>query len=211
MLKSFTLLLFLLLSLHARENPFFPSGKDVDIPITSNQNREIPPLKRATFTLPSSARVIESITIEYKNLDGSLSKKRELLQNSIDWHLPLFLSQSYSQIPQKAAPKSKKAVQYTKLLSLKFIKLLESKKELKILTKDKMLRSFLLTQPHRIVTDFSREIDMRSYMKKITAKGIIKRVRIGNHDGFYRVVIELDGYYAYQVNKIDEGYLFKFL
>lgn len=209
MVKSFILLGFLCLLLDARENPFFPSSKGVDALISSNQERNIPPLKRATFTLPSNARTIESITIEYKNLDGSLSKKREILQNSIDWHLPLFLSQNYAESFDKQ--KSSKILPYKNIVSLKFIKLYERDKQLKLVTKDKLVRNFLLTQPHRIVCDFKRNINIRSYEKKQKNRTIIKKIRIGNHDGFYRVVIELDGYYSYKTEKIKSGYLFTFL
>jgi len=211
MLKSFLFIACLFLLLNARENPFFSSNKDLDIPITSNQKIDIAPLKRATFTLPSNARTIESITIEYKNLDGSLSRKKEILQNSIDWHLPLFLSQNYGQSLNQNQAIIENKIKYVNLLSLKFIKIYERKKALKLLTKDTMIRNFLLTQPHRIVCDFKRDIEMRSYEKKVTSKSIVKMLRVGNHDGFYRVVIELDGYYSYKVEPIKGGYLFNFL
>jgi len=218
MKRVFTIILFMALSLFARENPFFPSTGEVDIPLSTNETINIDPLQRATVLLPSTARVIESITIKYKNLDGSLEEKTELLNNTVDWHLPLFISQNInegegpSQTSSTLTKKKKiKKEKFQRLAGLKFISLHERKNELKIVTKDKMLRNFLLTKPHRIVCDFKRDIDIRSYEKMMPEKSIVKRVRLGNHKGYYRVVIELDGYYRYKVKDLKNGYVFTFL
>ena len=69
--------------------------------ITSNFTTTLDPLKRATLTLPSTARTIESVTIKYKNLDGSISEVSEELGNSVDWHLPIFISQNYGSMEEK--------------------------------------------------------------------------------------------------------------
>lgn len=208
MIKIFTALLFIIISLDARENPFFPSNGEADITYTSNEDTKVALLKRATITLPSSARIIESVTIKYKDLDGSIHEKSIELGNAVDWHLPIFISQNYGGTISE--PKKIKKETYTKIASLKFISLYESKKRLKVITKDKMIRNFLLTKPHRIVCDFKRDIDIRSYEKYIK-NSIVKRVRLGNHKGYYRVVIELDGYYRYKVKESKKGYLFNFI
>ena len=212
MLKMFALLLFLSLVLDARENPFFPAFGELDIPMTTNQVTPIPPLKRATISFPSTARTIESITVKYKNLDGSLVDKTVKLGNSIDWHLPLFLSQNIAINEEKVSYKKSKKEKFKRIAGLSFISLYESKRKLKIITKDKMLRNFLLTKPHRIVCDFKRNIEIRSYDVDTTQKNsVVTKVRLGNHNGYYRVVIELDGYYSYKVENISSGYLLKFL
>jgi len=208
MIRIFLSLLFMFLSLEARENPFFPSSGEADITYTSNQDTKVQPLKRVTITLPSSARIIESVTIKYKNLDGSIEEKSETLGNSVDWHLPLFFSQNYG--GTSSEPKKIRKVQYTKIAGLKFISLYESKRTLKIKTKDRMIRNFLLTKPHRIVCDFKRDINIRSY-EKVIKNSIVKKVKLGNHKGYYRVVIELDGYYRYNVKQNAKGYIFNFL
>lgn len=213
MLKLLVIFLLLLTSLSARENPFFPSKNETDIPLSTNIVSVVEPLKRATLTLPSTARTLESITVTYKNLDGSIVSKKELLGNSVDWHLPIFISQNIGGNEKKTHPKSisKKSEKFTKIASLPFISLHTSKQRLKIITKDKMLRNFLLTKPHRIVCDFKRDIDIRSYEKKITANSQVKRVRFGNHKGYYRVVIELDGHYKYKLTDYKNGYYINLL
>jgi len=215
MKKLFLLLLSLPIIILARENPFFPVENEQEIPLTSNQIKEPPLLKRATVTLPSTARTIEGVTIKYKNLDGSIAKKRIRLQNKIDWHLPIFISQDYGsspEMPQVIKKKIKKKIVkkeiFNEVGSLGFIKFYVSGKKLKVVTKDKILRNFLLVKPHRIVCDFKRETDIRSFVKDLGSKSVFTKIKVGTHSGYYRVVIELDGYYKYELDKIPEGYMF---
>lgn len=221
-----TLLLFIL---HARENPFFPSTGEKDIPITTNEDNSQTPLKRAAITLPTQARVLQKVTIEFKNLDGSVENKSIELDNSVDWHLPIFISQSYAEttngvkseaapatpvvpvVQKKTAPQKKttpKAKEATSenILSIPFLKISSSAKSLKLTTNDEAIRNFLVVNPHRIVIDFKKDTDMKSYVKKVEGN-IFKEVRIGNHDGYYRVVVELDGHYRYDFKKVADGYL----
>jgi len=215
LIKAIFILFLLLTSLNARENPFFPSSGEKDIPITSNINAKLPPLKRATITLPSTARVIEGVTVSYKSLDGSRHSESIELDNSIDWHLPIFISQSYGGIEQKreATEKIKKVLKekssYKKIASIKLISFYAKDRSLKVFTKDKMIRNFLLVKPHRIVCDFKRDTNIKSFIKDTSKNSLFTKIRIGNHDGYYRVVIELDGYYRYRVKEIKDGYIFQ--
>ena len=208
--KIFILLFVLFFSLDARDNPFFPLEGEEDLPLSSNLQTSSIPLKRASITLPSTARIIEGVTVKYKNLDGSIAEKSIVLQNSIDWHLPLFISQNYASSQAKTADKTLKKSNFEKIASLKFMEFYKSDKELKIITKDTMIRNFLLVKPHRIVVDFKRDIDIRSFEKYIKNSPYTK-IRLGNHNGYYRVVIELDGYYRYKLTNIEGGFIFKLL
>lgn len=203
----------LLLTLNARENPFFPSSGEKDIPISSNENRSKEPLKRAAIALPAQARILQKVTLEYKNLDGTVENKSIELDNSVDWHLPVFVSQSYSEISKTTQSEDKhdknevkqKESTHKTIASIENLSLLSSGKSLKIVTTDVIIRNFLLVHPHRIVIDFKKDEDVKSYVKK-DSQNIFKEVRIGNHDGYYRVVVELDGYYRYDLKKISDGY-----
>lgn len=205
------ILLFSLLfsTLFSRENPFFPIESD-DIPLTTNQLEKETPLKRASMKLPSTARTIESVTVSYKNLDGSIQEKTIDLQNSIDWHLPVFITQHYQDekvesVQKTEEVKSKKI--FKEIASLSFIKFKIYKNEIILVTKDKMLRKFLLVKPQRIVCDFKRETSIRSYIKKIQNENVTQ-IKVGTHKGYYRVVIELDGNYRYKVASEKNGYRF---
>ncbi len=189
--------------LNARSNPFFPSEGEVDIPHTSNKSTAVAPLKRATIELPAHARILQKVTIEYKNLDGSVDTKSIELENSVDWHLPIFISQNYS----SSSNKSKASKKFKKIVSLKYATYYAFGKTLKIVTKDKVIRNFLLTDPHRIVIDFKRDLSLRSLNIPIE-NSIFSRVRVGNHRGYYRVVVELDGHYRYTMKPYKNGYIF---
>ena len=216
MVKAIFITLFLLTSLIARENPFFPSTGEKDIPLTTNIDEKLPPLKRATLTLPSTARVIEGVTVKYRSLDGSIHSETIELDNAIDWHLPIFISQSYVNEEQKiAVPKkkisksSKKKSSYKKIAGIKLISFYSKDKKLKVITKDTIIRNFLLVKPHRIVCDFKRDTNIKSYVKAMAKNSLFTKIRVGNHDGYYRVVIELDGHYRYATKDIKNGYLFE--
>ncbi len=208
MIKVLLAVVFFLFTLEARENPFFPAKGEKDIPFTSNESQNIQALKRATIALPPQARVLKKVTIEYKNLDGSIESKSIELENAVDWHLPIFISQSYTE--QKTKSRAKKKQVFKKVASVKFATFFTNAKTLKIITNDTMLRNFLLVQPHRIVIDFQRDASFKSYVKDLP-KNIFTQIRVGNHSNYYRVVVELDGYYKYTMKKIKDGYIFELM
>lgn len=210
MIKLLTITILLITSIEARENPFFPSTGEKDLLNTSNKDLSVSSLKRAAISLPSSARVVQKVTIEYKNLDGSIQNKSIELNNAIDWHIPIFISQSMNNI-KEIEPKVKtpeKIKKYEHLFVSKYITFYKKDNELKIVTKDKMIRSFLLTDPYRIVLDFARDVNLKSQAKSFSSK-LFKKISLGTHDKYYRAVILLDGQYKFEKNKIQDGYVIK--
>jgi len=207
LIKILFFILTLATIIEARENPFFPATGEMDIPITSNISTKIPPLKQATLTLPSQARVIQKVTIEYENLDGTVEKETIVLNNFIDWHLPIFISQNYT-TPKKKEKQKEIKESFKLIASIKYAKFYTLNETLKIVTKDKILRNFLLVQPHRIVIDFDRDTSLKSLVKRFKDNKFSK-IRVANHDGYYRVVVELDGYYRYKMKKVSDGYIFR--
>ncbi|MCX6075383.1 MAG: AMIN domain-containing protein [Campylobacterales bacterium] len=213
--------------LDARENPFFPSDGEKDIPYTTNETAVILPLKKATIALPPQARVLQGVTIQYKNLDGSEENKTIPLENSVDWHKPIFISQNYTSndaiqeenIKKDSVKKETVKIEeqparngdkYQKIASFEYASFYSSEKYFKIITNDKIIRNFLLIQPHRIVIDFKSSKSVKFYEQNIT-ENVFTKIRVGNHDGYYRVVIELDGYYRYNVKNMDDSYVFQLL
>jgi hypothetical protein len=200
-----TILLFATL-LIARENPFFPSESEYALPITTNIEEKMQPLKMEKTSLPDSARVLKKITFEYKNLDGTISTKSINVEKSVDWHLPLFVTQSYN------ASKNSKKVQRTKakfkdeIADFKFISFWKLNDSLKIKTDDKLLRHFTLTSPHRVVMDFKADYSFETIDKDINTQPF-KNIRIGNHRGYYRVVITLDGIYKTNIDEQKNSFI----
>ncbi len=185
-----------LISLYARDNPFFPTDPNEKQITTSNKVETLKPYETQIISLPNSARAVKSIIITYQNLDGSISNEELELNNKIDWHEPFVISQKSP--VRRSMKKSKISV------GTEFIKFQPAGKSLKVLTSDKILRHFMLTSPHRIVMDFSRDTSFKPKNFSLIKAPFIN-IRMGNHDHYYRVVVELDGAYVYklQVNEKD--------
>ncbi len=200
--KIIILLLISSVLLLARQNPFFPSTKVHQINITSNKIKSYIPLNIASISLPSSARILKKITVQFINIDGSIGAKSISLTNSINWHIPLFISQTY-QASHEVIIQDKKAkiIKFNNLVTLYI-----AKENIKIKTKDINIRHFMMIDPYRIVLDFKHVSDFLSFQKRIK-KGIFKLVSIGNHQGYYRIVVQLDGQYKYNFTKISNGYI----
>ena len=196
-------------SLNARENPFFPAKNTVVPSITTNISDTTQEFTKTSVSLPSTARVLENVIITYKNLDGSISNKKINISKPIDWHKKITISQTKKNIciqtNKKSISKDKLKPNFKKIASLRFISFYSFKNMLKIVTKDKLLRSFKLIKPNRIVLDFKRDANFRSY--KFKGFKIFKKLKLGNHSGYYRAVIELDGIYMFDIKKRDYGYL----
>ena len=187
------LLLLSIISLFARDNPFFPSNLNEKQTPSTNRVEKLQPFTTQQISLPNSARAVKAIVVRYQNLDGSISNEEISLNNAIDWHEPFIVSQK--QNPQTVLKKGQKKATS---VGYKFITFTAIDKEMKIHTKDKMIRNFMLSTPSRIVMDFARDTSFRP--KNFTLnKAPYKKIRMGNHDQYYRVVIELDGQYKYKL------------
>ncbi len=199
-MRLFFLTFIMIIPLFGRDNPFFPSDPTQQQTPTTNRVENLKPFTTQTLSLPNSARAIKKISITYQNLDGSISSEALDLNNAIDWHEPFFLSQKSQKKKdvQETAPKSK-------VINAKFIQFEPINRSIKIETEDKMLRNFMLTSPHRIVLDFARDTSFRP--KYFDLQVIpFKQIRMGNHDKYYRVVIELDGVYNYKLQTSKDAY-----
>ncbi len=212
MYRSLLVPLLLLGALEARENPFFPAEGMKDMPVTASDIQQFDPLKRAAISLPDSARVLKEVTVKYQNLDGSIGSKSITLDHSVDWHIPLFVSQSYTATKSNIEPvpepkKTTKKSEFKKLADFGEASFHQSANTLKIVTGDQLLRNFMLVNPHRIVLDFQRDADFRSKTQLIKDGKPYKKIRLGNHKGYYRAVIELDGQYRHEID-VREGELY---
>ena len=193
MMKFIMTLSFLILSLIARENPFSDILTEESFPISTNVPIQLHDLQYESFKLPDSARIIKKVIIEYQNLDGSIKQLSTTLDKKIDWHMPIKLS--HSKMPSKGSL-------FIRNVKLPFMSFFTKKNQMKLSTSDKLIRHFMLPSPHRIVLDFkgSSQTLARKYSNFSSP---FNQVRLGNHKGYYRVVVELDGQYEYhkKINK----------
>ena len=78
--------------------------------------------------------------------------------------------------------------------------------EIHIVPTSKKIRDFILLKPYKIVIDFKR--DASFYTKSVDIKKApFEKITLGNHNGYYRAVLLLDGSYKYKLTKTLKGYL----
>ena len=192
-MRLYLILFLMVVSLFGRDNPFFSSDPSKKQVTTSNRVKDLKPFTTQQLSVPNSARAIKAIVITYQNLDGSIANEQLELDSAIDWHKPFIVSQVESVRKSERA----KAIKPT-VISAGFIDFIPSGKSLKIVTTDKMLHHFMLTSPYRIVIDFERDTSFKPKSFALD-EAPYSSIRMGNHDKYYRVVIELDGQYKYSL------------
>ncbi len=201
MRKIILLSIFLVAILFARDNPFKPVVSSKTLGKATNISSGLKYLKIKKIKLPSSVRVIKSVTFKVLNVDGSIKDLTYKVNEKVDWHNDIILSNSKIKIedkPKKIEPKVIKV--------FKFLSVMIDKNRLLIKNKDKMIREMFFSKPYKIVIDFKR--DVAFYTKTFDVKDSpFKRIVLGNHGSFYRVVLTLDGDYRYKIKKNSNGYL----
>jgi len=128
----------------------------------------------------------------YQSVSGDIKEKKVEINKHIDFHKPIFISHTPKNFPLR------------ELNFLDLFKMYVKNKKILIKTKDKLIRHFFLVKPFRIVLDFRKNADFLT-IKKILKNSIVKKVIVGNHEGYYRVVIFFDAKYIYKVIKTKEG------
>jgi hypothetical protein len=182
------ILFFSIVFAFARINPFEPV-------INPNETLKVVKPKyfnKAKVYLPDDARVLKKIIFVYQSLSGDIKQKEVLINKNIDFHSPIIVTHN----PQNFGLKE---IRFDSLFSL-YIK----NKKIFIKTKDKLIRKMFLVKPFRLVLDFKKDADFLT-IKKIIKNSFIKKIIIGDHEGYYRVVLYFDANYKYKITEMDEG------
>jgi len=180
------LFLFFPLFLLARINPF--------VPVINPQNKVVIKPKyfsKAKIMPPKTARILKKIIFVYETLNGDEVKQTIKINKNIDFHSPIIVLHKNIKFPLKE-------------LNFGIFKMYIKNKKFLIQTKDKLLRVFFLARPFRLVMDFKGNSSFLTMTKKLT-NSYIKKVVVGSHSGFYRIVVYFDARYSYKVKKSDEG------
>lgn len=214
------MLILSMISLSARDNPFEPVefSKTTGKATYKKDTRES--FKNEKVQLPSSARILKSVELHFQNLDGSVESKVVEIDKKIDWHDELVLKKVndvedviITQIPQTSV--EEKIIQEKPQLMTKknkeinfkdIISFLVEGNNLHVKTIDKKIRDFLVTKPYKIVIDFKKEVSFYTKVYDLQTPKF-SSITIGKHDGYYRLAIELDGQYLYDIQKVSDGYV----
>jgi hypothetical protein len=199
--KVFLLSAILCCTLVARENPFFSTAESASMPLTSNQVSHQPPLTTMTYNFPDQARVLKEATFTFQNVDGSLETRKLQIDQSIDWHKALVLTQYNG---EKSTPNTSSISGQSRSTDNGFIQFTTSGNRISLTTKDPILRSFSLSNPSSIIVDFSHTATFSPFEKTLESTPFIK-VKVTNHGKFARAIISLDGRYTCTVSKTAQG------
>lgn len=196
------LLLFVLFaSLFSRENPFEDINSVMDSKIQS-----LKPFKEELFHFESSARILNTITFAYTNLDGSIGQKTISVEKLINWHDLFKLSRidpikepTHALISIKI-PQAASNIDGIKPLPTELLKLSLDGYEASIFTKDELLRVLSTQNPSVIYLDFKHK-QRYFYQVKRLDNPPFRKIEFSSHLDFYRIKIFLDGKYGYKILK----------
>jgi hypothetical protein len=202
MIRVFFIVVLFFISAMGRDNPFEPLVSP-DAGFNPKEASQIEStFTKETIELPSSARVLQKVTVEFQNIDGSVDTMSKNVNKEIDWHYPVLITQTTKEDIKESPKVTKQKKTYN--TGLNFVSFEIDNNILMIKTKDRLLRDFSITEPPKIVIDLAGN---KNFTTKLidTDASIFKEVAIGKHKDFYRVAIELDGTYKYSLRHTDYG------
>ncbi len=191
----------LLLTEDSLENNTTKKSRDPFTPILtpkeSGQITNAPQLDLFTKTeliLPSTARKIKKIILEYQNLNGSITSIEQNLEGDIDWHFPLILS-------QEVQPKSPEVLERQTFALGNLFDFEITKDKINLKASLRLLRDFTLASPTRLVLDF--KAPNKTPLQEVfdTQIPTIPKVSLSTHLDFYRITLNLDGQYKYTITQ----------
>lgn len=199
MIKTLFLCAVLIGAVAARENPFFTTDEAGKLPVTSNIPDSRPKLTSIPYSFPNQARILKEVSFTIQNVDGSIETHKMKIDQSIDWHSPLIISQSSRSVSPVTTDKTPD-LSKSSVADFGFIRFNTNGKILTIKSDDAIIRHFALTDPNQIIIDFKRSAIFEK-KEKILNTPPYTSVSIGNHGKFVRATIILDGRYDYTLSK----------
>ncbi|WP_208359484.1 AMIN domain-containing protein [Helicobacter pylori] len=196
MLKKMIGLMVVLSVLLARDNPFEPEINSKNLQGGFNGIYDSY-FKEIHVDLPTSARILKQITLTYQDIDGSIHSKVVGIDKSIDWHYPLKLSQHT--LDQDA---------FEKRYQIQDFDFLMANNTMILRSPYKILRSFVLVNPYRIVLD-TQKGPLDIYQNMDLNQKFFSHIKVGTHKDYYRITLILDGKYRYLLEEKNGAYELK--
>ena len=104
----------------------------------------------------------------------------------------------------RTTPAAAGAPNIVRFKGMGFLHLEFSGRQIAIKTTDETIKHFMLSKPDRLVVDFKRSAGVQNLVVPLQ-NSTFQKVSIGRHAGWYRVVIELDRPYGYDLRQSAEG------
>ena len=217
MRSKIAILALFALFLSGNDNPFAP-------PQNIDESAFAQDFEKKDIAFNSDARVLKSISLTYITLDGSEKTLNFDINQSIDWHRTYAFVKTKT--PQTTAILDVSVTTPEKFnLSgelntsvaveipndngklTEFISFANYKSKIKLIVQDEIIGHFSVGNPSKIVLDFARQTSFKSISQRLKLGTPFKRLDLGSHKGYYRLVIYLDGKYNYKISKDDSGYV----
>ncbi|GHS86243.1 hypothetical protein FACS189487_00130 [Campylobacterota bacterium] len=90
-----------------------------------------------------------------------------------------------------------------------FLRIEYLENRIKFKTGDNLRKGYMLENPPRLVMDFDRVQGAFGRTVALQEGGAFLRVTTGKHDGFYRVVVQLNRQYGFDLNRDADGFVVK--
>ncbi len=208
--KIFFLILFSLSVLIARDNPFAPVKKEqielLHKPIPICDFNKTKPTKIKKTNIQPDIKIAKTIPIETlqpKEIKIIEQKPKPIVAKTIKITPKKIKHRKYKKPIHKA--------RYRQIYKNENLKIALANNHIKIITNDKLLKNWILKNPKRLVLDFGDDfIIYPSYQKTISSR-FIKVLKIGTHDCFYRVTLELKNRNRYTIKNTSYGYFITLL
>jgi len=174
------------LALSARENPFTP------------QDIATPP---APEPIPPKIQIQKPVQVEKKVTIKEPQSKIVVKEKSISKpKVKTKIVKHHTKVKKVSKPKV--------IYNGSFAKIKRYKNTIQIFTKDTKLQHLKLTHPNRLAVDFERFDVVPAFAKKIKSR-YVRGLKVGHHDYFYRITLNLAKNYRYKMIKKPYGYLIK--
>lgn len=184
-----------------RENPFEPMSRPQEDTFKSPNAKNY--FKEQDIKLPSTARILKTIIITYQNIDGSIESKTVNIDEGIDWHFPILLTQRKAFLNEK--------VQHYTIVPFDFF---TQRNRFYLFSANNIIRTFVLPSPYRIVIDIDKQEEYGLQKPPKSSNGFIPlnvkyftKAALDVHKDFYRFTITLDGQYTYHIDKEVDYYV----
>ncbi len=194
-MKRLLCLIFILFMLSGsafgRDNPFVPALKQDQMPVTSSDPQVKQTLRTQEIKLPQGAKLLHAVTVHYQDSSGEVKSKEYAVDKKVDWHYPLKLTQSTESAPKK---------HYT---LTDFVSITQKDYTATVHSSDMVIRDFHLTDPFKIVLDFRSDKSFAT--QTVQMEKPFEKAVVGEHRGYYRIVLQMDAVYEYALTTIDKG------
>jgi hypothetical protein len=120
------------------------------------------------------------------------------------------VSESEVKVPVKnddtSSASEQKAQNGSEIVNFQQVRFVLSAKEVRIESKDKIIKHFAIKKPTRIILDFAGNADFPTRKQGISLSPF-KEIRLGTHEKYYRAVIELKRPAEYTIKPFKYGYI----